>query len=121
MTKIINLTPHEINIGDKTIPSSGVVRVSEQIEVYFHLGDIPVIKKTFGEVENLLPQEEDTYYVVSLIVAQAISKKNQEIKTMDATLYELQQKGLREDILTIGETIRDDKGQVVGARSLAVV
>jgi len=46
------------------------------------------------------PVGYNTYYIVSLPVAQAAR---------------------RSDILAVGETVRDDKGQVIGAKSLAVV
>lgn len=100
--KILNLTPHEINIvGKDPIPSSGAVRVSEKTEVIGEINGIPVIKKSFGKVEGLPNEQADTKIIVSLLVAQAA-------------------KG-RSDLLVVGETIRNEKGQVIGAKSLAVV
>lgn len=104
MTKLVNLTPHEINIvGEQsmTIPPSGqVARVAETTEIVSSVDGIPIIHKTFGKVEGLPEPQPDTIYIVSLLVAQAVE---------------------REDVLTIGETVRNDKGQVIGAKSLAVV
>ena len=104
MKKIVNLTPHEINIiGDINItilPSGIVTRVSETIEIIDNINGIPIIHKVFGTIENLPDLEKDTIFIVSLLVAQIVK---------------------RSDILTIGETVRNDKGQVIGAKSLAII
>lgn len=126
MGRIVNLTPHEININGEIFPPSGqVARVEEKTEIVRSISvdgiKVPIIKKIFGKVQNL-PEPtccicgapackeghkynndhfaEETIFVVSLLVAQAVS---------------------RSDVLAIGETVRNDKGQVVGAKSLAVV
>ncbi len=106
MIKIVNLTPHELSfvVGDNEtrIPTSGIIaRVSEKIEIVGNVNGIPIIKKTFGEVEGLPPAVKDTVFVVSLLTAQAASE--------------------RKDVFVVGETIRNEKGQVVAAKSLAVV
>lgn len=104
MMKIVNLTPHEINIvgeHNMNIPPSGqLARVAEMTETIGNVNGIPLIHKTFGKVEGLSEPQPDTVFIVSLLVAQAVR---------------------REDVITIGETVRNDKGQVVGAKSLAVV
>ncbi|MDD3840099.1 MAG: hypothetical protein PHP06_05940 [Clostridia bacterium] len=125
MVKVINLTPHEIIINGKIFPPSGqIARVEEKIEIVRTISvdgtKIPIIKKTFGNVQNLpdpicvcgAPPDQEGHkynndhfsdpviFVVSLLVAQAAN---------------------RSDVLAIGETIRNEKGQVTGAKSLAVV
>ncbi len=105
MIKLVNLTPHEIILNGKLFPPSGrAARVEEKIEIMRIISidgiEIPIIRKTFGEVQNLPAPEPQTIFVVSLLVAQAIN---------------------RPDVLAIGETLRNEKGQVVGAKSLAVV
>lgn len=108
MVKIINLTPHEIIINSKVfLPSGQIARVEEKNDIIRTISvdgvEISIIKKTFGKVQHLPAQqagEEETIFVVSLLVAQAAN---------------------RPDVLTVGETIRNEKGQVVGAKSLAVV
>jgi len=110
MVKIVNLTPHPINLSLQNnkraeIPPSGIVaRVEEKTETIGKIqvgdGNIPVIRKTLGRVENLPEPREDTIYIVSLIVAQALS-------------------GSRSDVYIIGESIRDEQGRVIGAKSLA--
>ncbi len=105
--KIVNLTPHELNfvMGDgaeiKIPPSGMVARVEETSKNVGSVNGIPIIKKTFGQIEGLPEPQENTIYVVSLLTAQAVRD--------------------RSDVFVIGESIRNEKGQVVGAKSLAVV
>lgn len=99
MVKIINLTPHPINlIGIGEIPSSGIARLEEKVEVVGDIDGIPIIKKQLGKIIGLPEPQPDTIFVVSLPVAQAAK---------------------RADVLAIGESVRDVKGNVVGAKSLA--
>jgi hypothetical protein len=105
--KVINLTPHAITVvladgKTKTFPSSGkVVRVNVTYDETA-LGDVigvPTTMATFGKVEDLPPEEPDTYYIVSTMVAQALE-------------------GTRLDLLAPGELVRDKEGQPVGCKSL---
>jgi len=104
MTKIVNLTPHEINIiGEQNIsipPSGQVARVVERTETIGDVNGIPIIHKTFGTVEGLPDAQPNTVYVVSLLTAQATH---------------------RTDVLAVGEVVRNDKGQVVGTKSFSRV
>ena len=105
MTKIINLTPHELSfvLGDAEIkipPSGQVARMTEKTEIIGDVDGIPIIRKKFGEVEGLPEPRENTFYIASLLAAQAAK---------------------RADVLAIGETVRNGKGQIVGAKSLAMV
>jgi len=108
MTKIVNLTPHPLNfiMGDGSeveIPPSGnVARVSEKVENIGNINGIPVISKSFGEVTGLPEPQPDTIFVVSLLVAQAV-------------------KDSRNVVFVIGESVRDEDGHIIGARSLAKV
>ena len=108
MTKLVNLTPHEIVLvrGDAriVIPPSGVVaRVATARRVVATLEvdgvEIPVNRVEFGQVENLPEPSEGTFYLVSSLVAQALPG--------------------REDLLVPDDTVRDERGQIVGARALA--
>lgn len=103
--KIINLTPHEVIIrGKKIPPTTPHARVEEKIYTVAGIDyediQIPIIEKSFGDIQNLPPQEDGTVYIVALVVAQAAK---------------------REDVLAIGESIRDEKGNIVGAKSLCVI
>ena len=73
MTKIINLTPHAINITDgPTFPPSGkVARVSVQQVDDGVIGGVPVKKQTFGDIVDLPDPADDTIYIVSALVLSA--------------------------------------------------
>ena len=105
--KLKNLTPHNvvIVINELTkivIPSDGIARVTETKTITPSIDVDGVIietfKSSFGEVENLPPQEEGIMLIVSALVASAA-------------------KG-RDDLLVPGELVRDDGGNIVGCKSL---
>ena len=108
--KIINATPHAINIiGDDnqillTIePSNILVRVSQQITdvgcITVDGVSISVTSNTFGEVVGLPDQQDDTIIIVSAMVANACHN--------------------RTDLALVNQTVRDDKGRIIGCRSLS--
>jgi len=105
--KIVNLTPHPLRFvlpdgSEMEIPPSGTVaRLEERIEPAGQVAGIPVIRKTLGRLVNLPEPEPNTIYVASLPVAQAASADG------------------RTDVYAIGESLRDEQGRVVGAKSLA--
>lgn len=103
---VVNLTPHAITIlsrwDGKVLaryePEETPARVSSET---VHMGDlngIPVTQTIFGEVTGLPPEEENTWYIVSRMVAEAA-------------------KG-RVDLLVPGLQVRDDDGRVIGCQSL---
>lgn len=110
MTKIINLTPHDVTIFDDdgktklaTIPPSGdVARVSmtrQQTGVVKFSGMIvPVFVSTAGEVTGLPDAQDGAIFLVSALVRLALKD--------------------RRDVFSPGELIRDDNGQPVGCRGL---
>ena len=108
--QIINMTPHALNMitdaGEVIIPPSGIIaRVSvtrEQIgTVEVDGAIIPVNRSVFGSVEGLPEPQPDTYYVVSMLVAQAVPYRN--------------------DLLIVDDTVRDEQGRIIGARAFARV
>lgn len=108
--KIVNLTPHALNFisqdGAVTIPPSGTVaRVSVTREtigtVVIDGVSVPVNRTVYGAVEGLPDPAPDTIYVVSTVVAQAVTG--------------------RDDIYIVDDLVRDDQGRVVGAKGLATV
>lgn len=102
MSNIINLTPHAIVLCGKTIEPSGLARCETSSIKISEVNGITVNQRSFGEVYGLPKPEEDTYYIVSSIVAQAV-------------------RGLRNDCLIVDETIRDEAGRIVGCKSLAKI
>lgn len=110
--KIINLTPHEINllVRDEEIaipPSGTIARCEEERETTdFLVVDgvkIPINEKKYGAVYNLPSPQEGVVYIVSLPVAQAVAQNAPH----------------RTDVFIVDDTVRDDKGRIVGARALA--
>lgn len=102
--KIINLTPHQIIIFNermqviKIIESEGAARVSEQRKMSSEIDGIPLIYKTFGEVEGLPEAKEDVYYIVSNLVRTALPD--------------------RKDLLVPCNNIKDAKGNIIGCKAL---
>lgn len=110
MNKIINLTPHSVNvIGDDnsvtiTIESSGnVARCSQTINIVDTIDlnnvAIPVSSSSYGEVVDLPAPQDGVYYVVSRLVMSACPN--------------------RQDLLVPNDLVRDEAGRVIGCRSLA--
>mgnify|MGYP000491132453 FL=1 len=105
--KLKNFTPHNvvIVINESTkivIPSDGIARVTEtktatpSIDVDGVI--IETFKSSFGEVENLPPQEEGVMVIVSAMAADAAKDRN--------------------DLLVPGELVRDNDGNIIGCKSL---
>ena len=110
MNKIINLTPHSVNvIGDDnsvaiTIEASGnVARCSQTIDIVDTINvnniAIPVSSSSYGEVVDLPASQDGVYYIVSRLVMSACPN--------------------RQDLLVPNDLVRDEAGRVIGCRSLA--
>lgn len=99
---IVNLTPHEIILCGKKIASSGLARCESNTIKIDEIDGIKVNKRQFGAVYGLPEQRADTIYIVSALVAQAVS-------------------GIRNDVYIVDETIRDEEGKIVGCNALARV
>lgn len=109
--RLINLTPHEIVVlvdgGEVRVPPEPVSarcvatrKVVSEIEVAGV--KIPVTTVELGEIENLPASEDGVVYIVSLLCAQRAQKD-----------------GRVADILIPDDTVRDDKGRIIGCRALA--
>lgn len=119
--KILNLTPHTINVADKDgniilafAPHGTVARVSSspgKLRTMFCAGQsIPVAGAThYGPVEGLPEPETDTMYLVSAMVGQHPDVA-----------------GVRADVLCPGTgpqdgAIRNDKGHIIAVTRLLSV
>lgn len=107
--KLINCTPHDINVMDDdnniilTIPTSGtLIRVSQSTipdgSMNVNGVEIPVTSNTYGDVVGLPPQQDDVILIVSAMVANASN---------------------RSDLALVNESVRDDKGRIIGCKSLS--
>lgn len=107
--KIINLTPHIINIFDghrhlRDIPVSDrpIPRCHQESTIAGYIDGITITCQDFaGAVENVPYPEEGVYYVVSRLVAEALPQ--------------------RTDFLVPGPLVRDANGQPCGCQGLAIV
>ena len=106
---IINLTPHAVNINERTFPPSGTVARCQEVSCpYANINDLELITRQYGKVELLnqekqvLPFEVDpnTLYIVSAMVRLALPQYN--------------------NLASPGDLIRDSNGQIVGCKNLVV-
>jgi len=75
--RIVNLTPHEVNINGLVVPPSGMVARVATIQrdagtLVFGETTIPVVHNTYGAVEGLPEPEPGTAYLVSALVLSAL-------------------------------------------------
>ena len=105
--KLKNFTPHNVVIvmNETTkivIPSDGIARVTETKTATPSIDvdgvAIETFKSSFGEVENLPPQEDGVMVIVSAMAADAAKDRN--------------------DLLVPGELVRDNDGNIIGCKSL---
>ena len=105
MTKVVNLTPHALNVIDDAgvvhtfAPSGAIARVATTRDSLPPVAGLPVSRATFGDVQGLPDPADDTIFVVSGMVLAAL-------------------KGARSDVFAPGDLVRDDKGQPVGCKGL---
>lgn len=104
-----NLTPHEVKIFklNGTAPDLDVVievgeeiaRVScEYVKVDKKVEGVDMYRTVFGEVTGLPDYEKGVYLLVSTIVREALP--------------------LRKDLVSPGQLLRNDKGEVIGCLGL---
>ncbi len=100
MKKIINLTPHMIVLNDGTEfpPSGTIARVSSSFSKVDEIDGIPIFSITYGDVENLPPEEENTIFIVSSMVLEALKNENRSDVVAPATGHP--------------SVVRDEKGQI---------
>ena len=102
---IMNCTPHAINFVNnageviRSIEPSGILpRVSSTIEVVGDIDGIPDESTSYGEVD--LPEKQDgVILVVSAMVASRLPD--------------------RDDLRIPGRQVRNDRGQIIGCKSLS--
>lgn len=98
--KIVNLTPHAITLCGKTYESAGCARVTSTKQIVGNLDGIPVNMVQYGEIYGLPEPVAGTIYIVSAIVA---TRAN------------------RDDCFVVDDTVRDERGRIVGCNALAKV
>ena len=103
---ILNCTPHTINFVNnagevvRSIEPSGILpRVSSTIEVVGEIDGIPDESTSYGEVVDLPEKQDGVILVVSAMVASRLPD--------------------RDDLRIPGRQVRNDRGQIIGCRSLS--
>lgn len=99
--RFVNLTPHEVNIGDVAFPASGTVArvVVEHHEIGEHSG-VPLLVGCYGEVSNLPEPKDGVLYIVSSAVRTAIPS--------------------RKDLASPAHLVRDEEGRILGCLALEI-
>lgn len=108
MKKIVNLTPHALKIQrldgsflELPKPEAGTLvprRAAKSVQMD-PIEGVSIATTVFGEVENLPAVSEDTIYIVSRLVVDGAPE--------------------RQDLFAPGELLRDEGGNIVGAKGLA--
>ena len=104
--KIYNKTPHAVHIVDE---KGQVVRTYEKGDSQIRLAvktvqdapladGTPTSRTNFGEPEGLPDFQEGTFFIVSQLVKSALPE--------------------RTDLLVPAEVVRDEKGNIIGCKSL---
>lgn len=98
---IVNCTPHEVKLNNgETFPISGnIARVSSTFEAT----EKGFFKVAYGQVTGLPDEQDDTMYIVSAMVANAINRRD---VIVPATGHP--------------DCIRNDKGQIVSVPGFIV-
>jgi hypothetical protein len=117
--RLVNLTPHELVIFDAKsdsvvlrVPPSGVVaRVSTKEVQVGTINGVPLLKTEYGNVENLPEPQENTIYVVSALVLQALQASG--VKREDVVAPNTGPSSLG--------AVRDSQGRIVGVKSFIVL
>jgi len=106
MKKIINLTKHDVNIiedGKELISfpkcEGEIPRVSIEDNLVSSINGIDIFNVEFGEVKNLPKPKAGHYFIVSRMVLEAVEKRN--------------------DLIFPHGLVRNDDGQIIGARGFA--
>ena len=105
ITKLVNLTPHNINVKGNIISTSGTIArvkvIQEEVPAIIVEGNLlPIFECKYGEVENLPEPQEGVMYIVSAMVRSACLG--------------------RTDILSPCNFLRDKEGKIIGCGGLEI-
>lgn len=106
--RLINMTPHPLHIRrldgetETVEPCGEVVRRAMRTVVGPQIGPFGTVTTQLGSLQDLPAPVPGTIYIVSLLAAQAAWALG------------------REDVVSPGAPVRDEKGQIVGCLGLTV-
>ena len=106
MMKFVNLTPQKVNIygKDKKLllsvePENVSANCTQKKVICGYVGEVPVYHTVFGQVFDVPMPKENTIYIVSQDVANAVK---------------------RSDVYCLGSEIRDKQGYMIGYEGLSI-
>lgn len=111
MANIRNLTPHTVSVVAEdgsvkaVFPSEGIARASQTAEHVGELDGIELVSMRFGATEDLPAPEDGTYYIVSVITANAAKAEGRTTS----------------DLVITADPVRDDSGRIIGCKRFALV
>lgn len=107
--RIINLTPHAVcmmdvsgNVVDR-FASEGLARATETSVKVGEVNGFDIVETVYGEITGLPEKSDDTYYIVSLLTAQAAVKTGRGA----------------DDLLLTSDLVRDGEGRIIGCKRFA--
>ena len=101
LPRFVNLTPHEVNVGELDLPTSGLVaRVDVAHREVGHHAGVPLLVGSYGEVSNLPEPEDGVLYIVSAAVRTALPERN--------------------DLASPAHLVRDEEGRIIGCLAFEV-
>lgn len=101
MKSIINLTPHAVTIGGRTIqPSGTVARVSQKNSPAGDFDGVPLVVGNYGDTVGLPESQDGVFYIVSALLR--VANPN------------------RKDLGSPADLVRNAEGQIVGCLVLEV-
>jgi hypothetical protein len=99
--RFVNLTPHEVNIGNLDVPPSGTVaRVEVAHQVVAHHAGVPLLVGDYGAISNLPVPQTGVLYIVSAAVRSALPH--------------------RLDLASPAHLVRDNEGRIIGCLALEI-
>jgi len=102
--KILNLTPHDVIIMNKServirvFKPRGLARLKSRTISKGKLDRVPITRTVLGETEGVPEFQEGTYYIVSKLVRDALPN--------------------RKDLLVPSQIVKDEEEQIIGCLSL---
>ena len=112
MATIVNLTPRAINIidGDGNCqrvfePSGIIARASQSSIGVGEVDGIQLVRTSFGAPVDLPEPTAETFYIVSLALANAAKASGR----------------ITADLLLTSDPVRNDAGQIIGCRRFALL
>lgn len=99
MITFINLTPHAIHLPGRVIEISGKISRCDEITSFMgEIDGVEIVYRRYGKVHDLPVFQKDVFLIVSLLVRQACPDRG--------------------DLLSPGDLIRDENGQIIGCKNL---